>query len=205
MFSRMLSGTMPSRNFFSHPLSPDELFELKPCKGGVGFAEMFISDLDWAETTCVIASTEQHIHPRVMKSSSRNDKRQHRPEDSPLQQSSSSSSLKNPRARDSIGRYRIDRSLQSGDQQFTKCFLRTPFRAVLTKGRRIHIYESNQHLRHDPATHRTKTMTACASVGFAENVIPEMSLPMPARGSDANLCRREWRNSYVTGYGLSRR
>ena len=37
---------IPSRNLFSQSLSPDELFELKPCKGGLGFAEMFISDLD---------------------------------------------------------------------------------------------------------------------------------------------------------------
>src|ERR1700722_587022 len=48
-------------------------------------------------------------------------------------------------------------------------------------------------------------MTACTSVGFAENVIPKRSLPMPAGGSDANLFRCEWRGSYVTGHRLARR
>src|ERR1700690_171601 len=42
---------------------------------------------------------------------------------------------------------------------------------------------SASHLSHDPATHWTKTMTSCASVGFAENVIPERSFTVPTRGS----------------------
>jgi hypothetical protein len=47
-------------------------------------------------------------------------------------------------------------------------------------------------------------MTACTSVGFAENVIPEQSLTIPARGCDANLFRGKWRDLGVMGYGLAR-
>jgi hypothetical protein len=47
-------------------------------------------------------------------------------------------------------------------------------------------------------------MTVCTSVGFAENVIPERSLSIPARGCDANLLRGKWRDLDVMGYGLTR-
>ena len=47
---------------------------------------------------------------------------------------------------------------------------------------------SNQYFRHDPAADWTKTMTSCTSVGFAENVVPERSLAMPTRESEATYC-----------------
>ena len=78
-----------------------------------------------------------------------------------------------------------------GGEQFNKRFLRSPLAAFLTKRRRIRIDESNQYLRHNPATNRTKTMTSCTGVGFAEDVVPQWSLALPARGSDANLLRGE--------------
>ena len=46
---------------------------------------------------------------------------------------------------------------------------------------------------------------ACTRVGFTENVIPQRSLASPTRGGDANLLRRERRNSHVTRDALARR
>ena len=73
---------------------------------------------------------------------------------------------------------------------------------VLTKGCRVRINESNQHLRHDSATDGTKAMTSCTDVGFPENVVPQRSLAKPARGSDPDLLRSERGYSDVTGNGL---
>src|SRR6476620_4133062 len=92
-----------------------------------------------------------------------------------------------------------------GRQQFAKCFLRPPVAAVLTKRCRVRIDESDQYLRHNPATNGTKTMTSGTGVSFAENVVPQRSLAVPARGGDANLLRGERGDSDVTGDGLTRR
>ena len=72
------------------------------------------------------------------------------------------------------------------------------------KRRRICIDESNQYLSYDPATHWTKTMTALADVGFAQDVVPQRSLATPTRGSDAHLVCGEGSDSEVTGHGLAR-
>src|SRR4029077_17714628 len=74
-----------------------------------------------------------------------------------------------------------------GGEQFNKGFLRPPVAAVLTKRCGIPIDESNQYLRHNPATNWTKTMTACTGVGLAENVVPQRSLTLPTRGGNADL------------------
>src|SRR5215472_18870643 len=84
-----------------------------------------------------------------------------------------------------------------GGEQFNNCFLRSPVPAVLTKRCRVRIDESNQHLRHDPAANGTQTMTSCTGVCFAENVVPQRSLALPARGGDANLLGGERGDSDV--------
>src|ERR1700688_3520144 len=48
----------------------------------------------------------------------------------------------------------------SGGKQFTQCFFRPPFLSVLAEGRRVRVYESDEHLRHDSVAHWSKTMTA---------------------------------------------
>jgi hypothetical protein len=76
---------------------------------------------------------------------------------------------------------------------------------IPTKRRFVRIDESNQYLRHDPATNRTKTMTTCTDIRFAQNVVPQRRLATPTRGRDGNLFRGEWSDSDVTGHSLARR
>jgi hypothetical protein len=85
-----------------------------------------------------------------------------------------------------------------GGQQLAECFLGPPSLVALTIRCRVRINESNKYLRHDPAANRTKTMSARASVGFAENVVPQRSLATPTRGSEANLFFGERDDSDVT-------
>src|SRR5215471_3668614 len=91
-----------------------------------------------------------------------------------------------------------------GGQQLAECFLRPPFLVAVTIRCRVRINESNKYLRHDPAANRTKTMAARTSVGFAENVVPQRSLAMPTRGSEANLFLGERDDSDVTSHRLAR-
>src|SRR5215469_6728526 len=91
-----------------------------------------------------------------------------------------------------------------GGQQLAECFLRSPFLVALTIRCRVRINEPNKYLRHDPAANRTKTMTACTSVGFAENVVPQRSLVMPTRGSETNLFLGERDDSDMTSHRLAR-
>src|SRR5260370_40365266 len=92
-----------------------------------------------------------------------------------------------------------------GGEQFSRCFLRPPVPAVPTKRCRVRVDKTNQHLCHNPAPYWTKTMTSCAGVAFAENVVPQRSLTPPARGGDANLLRSERGDTHVTGHSLARR
>src|SRR5438876_2255105 len=92
-----------------------------------------------------------------------------------------------------------------GGQQFTKCFARLPVPAVPAKRCRVGVDKPHQDLSHDRATNRTKTMTSCTDIGFAENVVPERSLTLPPRRSDSNLLGIQRGDSNVTGHGLARR
>lgn len=92
-----------------------------------------------------------------------------------------------------------------GSEQLAKCFLRPPFPLSPPKRCCVRVDESNQYLRHDPATNRAKTMTTCEDVRFAENVVPQRRLATPTRRSNADLLCGERSGSKVAGQGLARR
>src|SRR5438552_5708764 len=92
-----------------------------------------------------------------------------------------------------------------GGEQLTKCFARLPVPAVAAKRCRVGVDEPHQDLSHDRATNRTKTMTSCTDIGFAENVVPERSLALPPHRGDPNLLGIQRGDSNVTGHGLASR
>ena len=80
-----------------------------------------------------------------------------------------------------------------------------PFWADLAKRPLVLIDQTDQNLGYDTTANRAKTVTAGASGGLAEYVVPQWSLGMPTCRGDANLRRGEWRDSEMAGYRFSRR